>query len=238
MKKLLKNKIFIGCSIGVLALAIIITVILIIPHDTEPTSYEDTSSDTSVIVEVPEPETTSPTPTETNDANVIPEESENLSDVTVELENSDNNDESVDNNNNSIVDNAPTVEESEPSQNEQNNVQIGGDDNTQNYSCGCENHHCVNAENHAYILNLELEGCPYCGSHSCPSFYATDEWGATCYTPSKCPEYKDTEDPTEYCQKCGRKNGNGDNDTCQRYIIDTICPICGELIKANECHTH
>lgn len=57
------------------------------------------------------------------------------------------------------------------------------------YSCGEKNHHCENAEYHAYIKNLELDGCPYCGSHSCASFYVTNEWGYTEYTPTKCPDY-------------------------------------------------
>ena len=52
---------------------------------------------------------------------------------------------------------------------------------TEEYNCGVANHHCDGPETHAYISNLELEGCPYCGSHSCPSFYATDEWGNACF---------------------------------------------------------
>ena len=85
---------------------------------------------------------------------------------------------------------------------------------------------------------MELEGCEYCGSHSCPSFYAVNEWGFTRYTPSKCPQYDVKKDALEYCQACGRKNGNGDNNTCQKWIVDFTCPICGELVKANKCHTH
>ncbi|MDD4496149.1 MAG: hypothetical protein PHV32_17710, partial [Eubacteriales bacterium] len=136
-----------------------------------------------------------------------------------------------------------TVQEADPPKNEDESdngggIQIGGGETETKYSCGSPNHHCDGPETHAYILNLELQGCPYCGSHSCPSFYAVDEWGNACYTPSKCPKYDITKDPVYYCQVCGRKNGNGDNNTCQKWIVDTVCPICGKLVKANECHTH
>lgn len=111
-------------------------------------------------------------------------------------------------------------------------------ENIEKYNCDVANHHCDGPETHAYISNLELDGCPYCGSHSCSSFYATDEWGNACYTPSKCPKYDITKDSAEYCLICGKKNGDGNNDTCQKWIVDFVCSICGELVPANECHTH
>ena len=76
----------------------------------------------------------------------------------------------------------PVVEDDDD---DEGGITIGG--GTVPYDCGTEGHHCDGPETHAYILNLELKGCKYCGSHSCPSFYAVDEWGNTCYTPSECP---------------------------------------------------
>ncbi len=116
-------------------------------------------------------------------------------------------------------------------------ITIGGNSQPV-YDCKTENHSCDGPETHAYILNLELAGCKYCSSHSCPSFYATDEWGNTCYTPEKCPQYDKKSDAVYYCQKCGRENGNGDNNTCQKWIVDFVCPICKESVPKNECHTH
>jgi len=57
------------------------------------------------------------------------------------------------------------------------------------YSCGCKNHHCQSKEDHEFVIYLENKGCDICGSHSCPSFYALDEWGQQCYDISKCPQY-------------------------------------------------
>ncbi len=105
------------------------------------------------------------------------------------------------------------------------------------YSCGAENHHCSNEFTHATVVNLELEGCPTCGSHSCPSFYALDEWGNTLYTPSKCSDYDKKTDPVHYCQTCGKPAGNGRNGTCVFYVADTSCSECGEEVKAWTCHT-
>ena len=105
------------------------------------------------------------------------------------------------------------------------------------YSCGVAGHHCEGAETHTYITNLELEGCKYCGSHSCASFYAQDEWGNACYTPSKCPQYDIKKDPVYYCQECGRKCGDGSNGTCVQFVVADNCPNCGEHVAAWTCHT-
>lgn len=117
----------------------------------------------------------------------------------------------------------------------------GGGSNIYNddddYDCGVAGHHCDGPETHAYILNLEIEGCPYCGSHSCPSFYATDEWGNSCYTPSKCPKYDAHKDPAEYCQECGKHCGDGSNGTCVQFVESCNCPNCGEWVEVNTCHT-
>lgn len=122
---------------------------------------------------------------------------------------------------------------------ESGGIDIGGEvQQPEKYDCKTPNHHCINAENHAYIENLEIQGCSYCGSHSCPSFYAVSIAGLPICDPALCPEYNVHKDPVEYCQSCGRKNGDGDNDTCQKWIVDFTCPICGQNVSANECHTH
>ena len=105
------------------------------------------------------------------------------------------------------------------------------------YSCGTDGHHCDGPETHAYIMNLELKGCSRCGSHNCPSFYAVDEWGNTCYTPSQCPKYDVHEDPVHYCQNCGKACGDGTNGTCVQFVSACHCPICGEHVDRRTCHT-
>ena len=106
------------------------------------------------------------------------------------------------------------------------------------YSCGSKNHRCKTPEDHEFLTSLEAKGCPICGSHSCKSFYVIDEWGNQSYDVTKCPEYKVEEDPAVYCDYCGRECGLGDNGTCVRFTVDTVCPICGKTVKAKTCHTH
>ena len=105
------------------------------------------------------------------------------------------------------------------------------------YSCGTAGHHCDGPETHAYIMNLELKGCSHCGSHNCPSFYAVDEWGNTCYDPSQCPKYDVHEDPVHYCQECGKACGDGRNGTCVQFVSACHCPNCGEHVDSRDCHT-
>ena len=127
----------------------------------------------------------------------------------------------------------PPVEEDDDD--DEGSISIGG--GTVPYDCGTEGHHCDGPETHAYILNLELKGCKYCGSHSCPSFYAVDEWGNTCYTPSECPAYDVHDDPVHYCQKCCKACGDGTNGTCVQYVNACDCPSCGEHVDSWTCHT-
>lgn len=116
-------------------------------------------------------------------------------------------------------------------------ISVGGGE-AEKYSCGDKNHHCENAEYHAYIKNLELDGCPYCGSHSCQSFYVTNEWGNTEYTPTKCQEYNKQKDATEVCPRCGLGYWSADNPGgCFSYLQDTVCE-CGETVLGNTCHHH
>ena len=105
------------------------------------------------------------------------------------------------------------------------------------YSCGTDGHHCDGPETHAYIMNLELKGCSHCGSNNCPSFYAVDEWGNTCYDPSQCPQYDVHNDPVHYCQKCGKACGDGTNGTCVQFVSVCHCPNCGEPVDRRTCHS-
>ena len=235
-----KKKLFI---IGGSALAVILAVILLItllpknddtpsPSETEPTSEtsdividdlekdtEPTESDTSIeetkeIIEIDDPGLT---PVD-----------EKQSGETGSSGKTDKKPETT----------AKPVNEAKPETNkpEGGGVVIGGN-TPEPYNCGVDGHHCDGPETHAYVSNLELEGCPYCGSNKCPSFYATDEWGNTCYTPSKCPKYDIHSDPVYYCQKCGKPCGDGTNGTCAEYNVDIDCPNCGEHVSAWTCHS-
>ena len=111
-------------------------------------------------------------------------------------------------------------------------------DSVKEYSCGKSGHHCESKETHSFIVSLEKKGCSICGSHSCKSFYAFDEWGNACYDISKCTKYSERKDPNKYCDECAKKIGNGSKGTCVRFTVDTKCPDCGKAVKARTCHTH
>ena len=124
---------------------------------------------------------------------------------------------------------APTTEEGSPA---------SDNDSVKEYSCGKSGHHCESKETHSFIVSLEKKGCSLCGSHSCKSFYAIDEWGNSCYDISKCPKYSEQKDPNKYCDECTKKIGDGSKGTCVRFTVDTKCPDCGKTVKARTCHTH
>lgn len=113
-----------------------------------------------------------------------------------------------------------------------------GNDSVKEYSCGTKGHHCDGKETHDFIVSLEQKGCPYCGSHSCKSFYTFDEWGNACYDLTKCESYSAKQDPCEYCQECGKKIGDGSGSTCVRFTVDMNCPVCGKRVAAKTCHSH
>lgn len=117
-------------------------------------------------------------------------------------------------------------------------VIVNGNDSVYEYSCGVKGHHCDSKETHDFIVSLEKKGCPYCGSHSCKSFYTYDEWGNACYDPTKCESYSTQNDPCYTCQECGKTVGDGSNSTCVRFNVDTKCPVCGKTVKAKTCHSH
>ncbi|MDD4496110.1 MAG: hypothetical protein PHV32_17510 [Eubacteriales bacterium] len=127
----------------------------------------------------------------------------------------------------------------EPDNNAEAGIQIGVNPPVEEvYYCGCANHQCQNEDFHASLLNRELEGCPYCGSHSCKSFYALNEWGYTCYDETLCPQYNVQKDSAKVCPDCGRTMWSADNPTgCFRYLQETQCE-CGELVPGNTCHHH
>lgn len=242
MNKLLKNKRFLAIAGSAVALVLVITLVYSLTRGGKSPLSDSTlessisKPDTNIVVELPDNSETPDIP-DNSTTNDIPNDGTGLKpDESISV------DSGKTTTGEKAQDTAPTAKETNPPKNTDNQngggIQIGGDDNNQKYSCGLPNHKCDGPETHAYILNLELEGCSYCGSHSCPSFYALDKWGNACYTPSKCPKYDTQKDAVEYCQACGKKNGNGDNDTCQKWIIDFPCPTCGELVKANKCHTH
>ena len=111
-------------------------------------------------------------------------------------------------------------------------------DSVKEYSCVKSGHHCESKETHSFIVSLEKKGCSICGSHSCKSFYAIDEWGNACYDISKCTKYSEKKDPNIYCDECAKKIDNGSKGTCVRFTVDTKCPDCGKAVKARTCHTH
>lgn len=117
-------------------------------------------------------------------------------------------------------------------------IEIGSSDASNTvYNCDTASHKCNTPTKHAYIQNLEIEGCKTCGSHSCKSFYALNQWGYTHYTPSKCPEYNKQKDPVHTCQECGKPTGNGKSGTCVRFVTTDDCPKCGENVSAWTCHS-
>lgn len=227
-----KKKAFI---IGGISLAVVVAIILcitLIPHKSEPAETEtEAQTETTSDVSVDKPdETTSDTAEETIKTEEITDDGTGLQPIIEETT-------AQKTSTKKSTDTAKAETEATPAANEETGgITIGGG-STENYSCGCANHHCDGPETHAYIQNLELEGCPYCGSHSCASFYATDEWGHTCYNPSKCPSYDIKKDPCYYCQTCGKKCGDGSNGTCVQFVNACECPNCGKYVDSWTCHT-
>ncbi|MDD3833460.1 MAG: hypothetical protein PHV32_16455 [Eubacteriales bacterium] len=241
MKKLLKDKRLLAIIGGAAILVLFLTLVYLLTQGDKTPPIDSTSepststSDSKIIVELPDKSETPDVSEDSMESDIDDDGTGLKPDEKIPVDSKTTTGEKA-------QDTAPAVKETNPPKNTDNQngggIQIGDGDNQQKYSCGSPNHHCHNEDAHAWILNLELEGCSYCGSHSCPSFYAVNEWGDARYTPSKCPKYDTKKDAVEYCQVCGKKNGNGDNDTCQKWIIDFTCPTCGELVKANKCHTH
>lgn len=236
MKITKKNKIIISAVSGVVAVAVIVTTILLtgekIPLPVIPDP--DTSKPSSdVVVNLPSDDpsgTETPTGTEKEDDDGL------VIDVGGDPDPTTGNDNPA-----KQPDKPVETKKPDPPADPDNNgggIQIGGDDHDHTpYNCGTANHHCEGPETHAFITNLEIEGCKTCGSHSCASFYALDQWGKTSYDPSKCPQYDIKNDPLHYCQDCGKKTGDGTNGTCVRFINACKCPECGADVPSRTCHT-
>lgn len=238
MTKLLQNKKRMTI-IGVCLLCIIAVAITILnpfnkitPHSGTSSSSTLTNTSNAVVVEAPVTDTQAIV-TE-NSTNAIVDDGSGLTPKDNKSENSSTTAGKKAHNNTSPVDSKSSGNNSGKNS---GGIQIGGGDKPTKYSCGSPKHHCDSPETHAYILNLESKGCPYCGSHSCPSFYGVDKWGNAGYFPKLCPKYDIKKDPVYYCQTCGRKTGDGKNGTCVQFVNDCNCPNCGKFVKARTCHT-
>lgn len=241
MKKLLKNKFFIGGLAFVLTVAVALTAILLWPASNEhlPAGSQSPASSEGSAPNIPD--VSNPTG-ETDIPDVTPSNETDISDITVDVGT-----DIPPTTGNEPAEKEEPVKPADPivevkppkGDSETGGVDIGGNPpQDEAYDCGSADHHCRNAEYHAYLLNLELEGCPNCGSHSCKSFYAVNEWGHTQYDPTICPKYDEKKDPNKYCPECGRKKWSLDNPTgCFRYLQDTQCE-CGEYVEGNTCHHH
>lgn len=242
-KELLKNKKLVGGAAVVLVAAIAVTAVLLMPRGGTPPETDPGPENSTVSVQPPSVSTLEPNGSEPEPESTATGENPEVSDVKVELEQptpdvpgkpsgSGNGDSGK------AEQPAKPVTPVEPEQpGNEGGVQIGGGDTPVKYNCGAKNHHCQGPETHAFIQNLELEGCERCGSHSCPSFYGTDQWGGGGLFPELCPKYNEKNDPLKYCQDCGKKPGDGSSGTCAQFISDIDCPLCGKHVEAWTCHT-
>lgn len=232
IKELLKNKkVAAGAALALIVVVAVSAVLLYRPSEPLPVADASVPESSNVAPTVPsivistQPSTSTTEPTSTTIPGVI--------DVGGDPDQTDTTESRV-----------PAQEPEKPvtpvtPPTESGGIDIGGEaQQPEKYDCKTPNHHCINAENHAYIENLEIQGCSYCGSHSCPSFYAVSIAGLPICAPALCPEYNEKNDPLKYCKDCGRPIGNGDNGTCQQFLHDTTCDICGQHVKGLECHIH
>ncbi len=240
MKKLFKNKKVIIIVSSVLAVIIVCVTIFCLTRDrveTNPVETEPPTSETGKDIVIDDPEDSSE-PDKTASVGEIQDDGNALKpDESIEDTASKTTGKKAETNDTPKEEIAAPIKESE--NNVSAGISIGGNPPVKEaYDCGSANHHCQNAEFHASLLNREMEGCPYCGSHSCASFYAVNEWGFTCYDATLCPKYNVQQDPAKVCPDCGRPKWSLDNPTgCFRYLQDTQCE-CGELVPGNTCHHH
>lgn len=225
-----KKKIVIGSIIGVVVIALIVTMVLTLNKE-EP-KEEITTTETTEQVKVELPTKIEETETETTQL-AEDEDTLKIEDVEVKTPTTTK----------AQKDNGTTQKPVNKDENKGDNVGIVINPDAQTptpttYSCGVAGHHCHGQATHNFIVSLEQKGCEHCGSHSCPSFYTTDEWGQACYDETKCPQYNKKNDSKYYCQVCGKPSGVGSNGTCVNFTVDTECPDCGEFVKARTCHSH
>lgn len=229
------------CIIGVSALCIVVAVVLcitLIPKHNGDKPAESEAKETSsgtIVIDEPEKDTQSDETKNINEDDKLADDGKGRLSPEVETDDISKSGSTGE----KAKDTNKTVTE-QPIPNDEGKtggISIGSGEATA-YSCGEKSHHCENAEYHAYIKNLELDGCPYCGSHNCASFYVTNEWGYTEYTPTKCPDYSKQKDNTEVCPRCGLGYWSAENPGgCFSYLQDTVCE-CGETVKGNTCHHH
>ncbi len=224
----MKNKkVLIGTIVGIVVVAVIIVAVIGLGKDennTEPTTEITTEE---ALIEIP---------TDIEDDTTEPETLVEDDDM-LKIEDVDTVTEKPNTNENTVKVEKP-VEENENRNDNAQGIVINGDADTSIYSCGKSGHHCESKETHDFIVSLENKGCHHCGSHSCKSFYTTDEWGNACYDETKCPQYDVKKDALKYCQDCGKPTGRGYNGTCTKFVEDTVCPDCNEPVKARTCHSH
>ncbi len=235
-----KNKIILSITAGVIAIAVIVTAVILtggktpLPAPSDPVTSQPSSD---VVVNLPTDD-----PAETGSTTDTGKEEDALGlDVGGDPETPTGTGNKGSNSDNPAKTPEKPVDTKKPDQTADNNgggLVIGGDDHDHvPYSCGTPNHKCNSPESHAFIANLEITGCEYCGSHSCPSFYGTDEWGNSGLFPKLCPKYDIRKDPLYYCQDCGKKVGDGTNGTCVQFINACKCPLCGADVPARTCHS-
>ena len=225
-----KKKIIIGSIIGVVVIALIVTMVLTL--NKEQPKEEVTTTETTEQVTVELPNKIEETETETTQ---LAEDDDTLKIDNVEVQ--------APTTTKAHKDNSATQKPVNKDENKGDNVGIvinpqAPAPTPTTYSCGSSGHHCDSKEIHNFIVSMEAKGCEHCGSHSCPSFYATDKWGNAGLDVTKCPEYSKKKDPLYYCQDCGKKVGNGSNGTCMVFTVDVECPDCGASVSANTCHSH
>lgn len=237
--KIKKKQYIIAGSVTVAVLLIAILCVVLLPNRTPQTPYEiepNTDSTVSVSdISVEDPEKTDDTTSDTNEDVTDGK----IPDGATVLTPDEKMEEGKTNQTGEKTDTAAQPVTTNPLPDESGNggIVIGGSEQPKPYSCGVKGHHCEASETHAYILNLELDGCEYCGSHNCPSFYGTDEWGNAGLFPKLCPKYDIHKDPVYYCQTCGKKCGDGSGGTCVQFVNSAGCPNCGEWVEGWKCHT-
>ena len=131
----------------------------------------------------------------------------------------------------------PVITSTPSNSNSSSTIKIGDGGPTEPQDYIVDGRKFRNAENYSYWQNWMLKGCDYCGSHDCVAFFSVDAFGYTSYNWRNCPQYDIKKDPAIYCQICGKKGGDGRNDTCARYINGTNCPYCGVWVESRTCHT-
>lgn len=224
----MKNKkVLIGTIVGIVVVAVIIVAVIGLDKDENNTEATTEITTEEAVINIP-----SDIEDDTTEPETLVEDDDML-----KIEDVDTVTEKANSNENTVKVDKP-VEENENRNDNVQGIVIDGDDDTSIYSCGVSGHRCHNKEAHNITTMLENKGCHHCGSHSCKSFYTTDEWGNACYDETKCPQYNVKQDPLKYCQDCGKPVGTGSNGTCVHFTVDTKCPDCNESVKAKTCHSH